>query len=338
MRTATLVRRNLAYFWRTNTAVVLGVATAVAVLAGALVVGDSVRASLRDLVLNRLGRTDTVISAANFFRESLASELARGERFTTCPLVVFEGLVTHEASGRRASAVQVYGVDERFWHFHGVPSPELPAMSAALAKELGSKPGDALLLRVEKPSVIPLESLHSRKEDVGRTLRFTAREALSASALGECSVRPQQGAVRAIFVPLRKLARDLGQAGKVNTILIAGEPAAAPIEKLLRERYSLDDLGVTVRPLDAGRGTSLESASDILSNNLAAAALATAQKLGIEPEPVYTYLANTIRVGPREIPYSLVTADDRFFRQGTPSGILLNDWAAKELAARPGDS
>ena len=128
MRTATLVRRNLAYFWRTNTAVVLGVATAVAVLAGALVVGDSVRASLRDLVLNRLGRTDTVISGSNFFRENLGDELARGERFTTCPLVVFEGLVTHEVSGRRASAVQVYGIDERFWQFHGRAAPELPAM------------------------------------------------------------------------------------------------------------------------------------------------------------------------------------------------------------------
>src|SRR5580765_7893899 len=225
MRTATLVRRNLAYFWRTNIAVVLGVATAVAVLAGALVVGDSVRASLRDLVLNRLGRTDIVISGANFFRENLGDELSRGERFTTCPLVVFEGLVTHEASGRRASAVQVYGVDERFWQFHGVAAPELPAMSVALAEELASKPGDVLLLRVEKPSVIPLESLHSRKEDAGRTLRFTAREALAAPALGEFSLRPQQGAVRAIFVPLRKLARDLGQR-KVNTILIAGEPAA----------------------------------------------------------------------------------------------------------------
>src|SRR5579859_2231016 len=338
MRTVTLVRRSLSYFWRTNIAVVLGVATAVAVLAGALVVGDSVRASLRDLVLNRLGKTDTVISAANFFRESLADELARGQHFTTCPLVVFEGLVTHEASGRRASAVQIYGVDEQFWQFHGVPSPELPAMSAALAGELGSKPGDALLLRVEKPSVIPLESLHSRKEDVGRTLRFTAREALAASALGEFSLRPQQGAVRAIFVPLRKLARDLGQAGKVNTILIAGNPSAAPIEKLLRERYVLEDLGLTLRPLDVSRGTSLESASDILSDNLAAAALATAQKLGLEPEPVYTYLANTIRIGSREIPYSLVTADDRIFRQGPRSGILINDWASKELAARPGDS
>lgn len=50
MRTRTLVARNLVYYWRTNLAVMLGVATAVAVLTGALVVGDSVRASLRDLV------------------------------------------------------------------------------------------------------------------------------------------------------------------------------------------------------------------------------------------------------------------------------------------------
>ena len=76
--------------------------------------------------------------------------MARGQRFTACPLIAFEGLVTHEASGRRASGVQVYGVDERFWRFHGVTAPELPAMSAALAEELGSKPGDTVLLRVRE--------------------------------------------------------------------------------------------------------------------------------------------------------------------------------------------
>src|SRR5215471_2140676 len=110
MRFLTLARRNLTYYWQTNLAVILGVATAAAVLAGALVVGDSVRASLRDLVLRRLGKTSTVISAANFFREDLASEIARGEPWSACPLIAFEGAVTHESSGRRASRVQVYGV------------------------------------------------------------------------------------------------------------------------------------------------------------------------------------------------------------------------------------
>lgn len=337
MDTATLVRRNLTYYWRTNIAVILGVGTAVAVLAGALVVGDSVRASLRDLVLHRLGATDSVISAANFFRANLGDELAAG-RFRTCPLIAFAGLATHESSGRRASDVQIYGVDQRFWRFHQIAAPELPAMSAALAQELGSKPGDSILLRVEKPSAIPLESLHGRKEDVGRTLRFTARDPLPASALGEFSLRPQQGPVLAIFVPLPRLARDLGQPDKVNTILISGEPAVPPIQKLLRERYSLEDVGVTLRTLDPNRGVSLESSSAILSDTLAATVFATAQKLNLQSEPIDTYLANTIRVGSREIPYSVVTADDAFFKPGESSSILLNDWAAKELNAHPGDT
>jgi len=337
MRTATLVHRSLTYYWRTNLLVVLGVATAVAVLAGALVVGDSVRASLRDLVLNRIGRTDTVVSGASFFPEQLSTALAQDERFSACPLIAFEGLVIHDASGRRASGVQVFGVDERFWSFHGVNAPELPAMSAALTEDLGAKPGDAVLLRVEKPSAIPLESLHGRKEDVGRTLRFTAHEPLAASGLGDFSLRPQQGPVRAIFVPLRRLERDLGETGKVNTILIAREPTAVPIEKLLRERYALEDLGLTLRALDSTRGVSLESAAAILSDTVAAVTMETARRLGVRTEPILTYLANSIRAGSREVPYSLVTADDDLFKDAK-SGILLNGWAARELGAHPGDT
>ena len=69
MTLRTLVVRSVRFHWRTNLAVLLGVATATAVLAGALVVGDSVRGSLRDLALQRLGRADIAVSTAGFFRE-----------------------------------------------------------------------------------------------------------------------------------------------------------------------------------------------------------------------------------------------------------------------------
>jgi hypothetical protein len=70
-----LVLRGLRHYWRTNLAVVLGIATAVAVLAGALIVGDTVRGSLRDLVTHRLGRVDHVVQSNSFFREALAQEI-----------------------------------------------------------------------------------------------------------------------------------------------------------------------------------------------------------------------------------------------------------------------
>ena len=131
MRTAQLVRRNLTYYWRTNLAVVFGVAIAVAVLAGALLVGDSVRASLRDLVLHRLGKTDYVTSSNEFFREQLSAELQKHNQFaaegfaTTCPLITLEGNVGHQSNKRRATVVRVYGVDQRFWEFHGQPHTTL---------------------------------------------------------------------------------------------------------------------------------------------------------------------------------------------------------------------
>src|SRR5438552_9653624 len=116
-----LIVRGLTYYWRTNLAVVLGVATAVAVLAGALLVGDSVRGSLRDLVLQRLGRADQVVTSGGFFREAFADALASDLKSgAVCPLIAVEGAVTSQAGGRRASRVQVYGVDDRFWRFHGL--------------------------------------------------------------------------------------------------------------------------------------------------------------------------------------------------------------------------
>ncbi|MGI9106830.1 MAG: FtsX-like permease family protein [Pyrinomonadaceae bacterium] len=379
MTTATLLKRNLTYYWRTNAAVACGVAIAVAVLAGALLVGDSVRASLRALVLQRLGQTAYVVSASNFFREELVEELRARPEFApasfdgACPLVVFEGVVVHEASGRRGGGVQVYGVDERFWQFHGLDASRRMLgereviVSAGLAAELGSAAGDELLLRIEKPADIPVESLHGRKEDVGRTVRLTMHgEALTAADLGDFSLRPRQGAVRAVFVPLKRLQKDAEQMGGINTILLsvsgdAATPAsvtaqAEAVQKMLRETFTLADVGVKVRSLEAAHALSLETESAIINEALGQQAQAAASSSGLRTSAIFSYLANSIRANGREIPYSLVTAIDEERLAELQSGanqptelandafaspnasIWLNDWAARDLGARGGDA
>ncbi len=329
MRTYTLLARNLAWYWRTNLAVLLGVATAAGVLGGALLVGDSVRTSLRDLALARLGNADYVVSRNGFFREELAGALG-----SACPMVAIDGMVAHESSGRRALHVQIYGVDQRFWKFQvepgAPPSEHQILLSAALQNELGAKAGNGVLIRVEKPSAIPLESLHGRKEDVGKTIRLT----LSDAAFREFSLEPQQGDIRAAFVPLASLQKELDRAGKVNTILVAG----GPVDQILRDHYSLDDLGVKLRMLEKQHALSLETDSALLPDALAERAAATAGALGLRTEPVLTYLANAIRANGREIPYSVVTALGSAPAPPAPDGITLNQWAARELGAKPGDA
>ena len=381
-----LVLRNLSYYRRTNAAVVLGVGVAVAVLAGALLVGESVRASLRGLFLQRLGRATHVVSAPNFFREALAEEVRAGAGFSAagfdsaCPVVVAQGVVTHEASGRRAVAAQVYGVDARFWEFHGradaaarAPRSDEVLLSPSLAAELGAAAGDAVVMRVEQPSDIPVESLHGRKDDLGSSARLTVRETLGARELGEFSVRPSQTEVRAVFVPLSSLQRSLDRAGRVNTILFsargegadAGE-AGAQTEKLsgaLRAAATLEDLGVKLRALDDARGLAFESESGLIGEGLEAAAREAARRTGAGAEPVFSYLANSIRANGREVPYSIVTAfgEEAFGRllkasanvesvaagtrapaadagERSLSAVVLNEWAARELGARAGDA
>ena len=347
MNAVTLIKRNLTHYWRTNLAVIFGVATAVAVLAGALLVGDSVRASLRDLALARLGKTDLVVTASGFFRERLADDLQSHDQFAAnfngaCPIIALEAVVTRDENNARAGGVQVYGVDERFWKFHGAntqtPEGNDVLISRALERELGAKQGDTLILRIEKPSAIPAESLHGRKDDLGRTVRLTMREALPEASLGEFSLRPQQGAVRAVFVELKKLQKNLEQDGKANALLLSAknDQSRHTAEAMLKDKFALADLGLKLRPLGDQQAISLESDSALISDALAGRAKAAAAKLNLPTASFLTYLANTIRAGDREIPYSLVTGVD-FDATSASSSVTLNDWAARDLGAKPGD-
>ncbi|MCY3846688.1 MAG: ABC transporter permease, partial [Acidobacteria bacterium] len=382
-----LVRRNIVHFWPTNLAVIGGVAVAVAVLAGALLVGSSVRASLRTLALERLGAIDQVVTSLGFVREELAAELLEADGMASAfggaaPIVAVEGFVTHQASGRRASGIQVYGVDHRFWEFHQLDAAprELGRndvlVSAGLADELGAADGDALLVRVEKPSEVPISSLHGRRDDIGRTLRLGVQRILPPDELGEFSFRPQQGLARSVFVSLARLQRDLEQEGRVNTVLLAAAGGASDAsaaaaarlttaEAALRSVATLDDLGLRVRPLPEHGVVSIESAAGLLNDETAAAAESVAGTLGLRAEPVLTYLANALRVDDRLTPYSLVTARaldavsevaaaESAGAPGEPGAaggqpgaggeaatappVVLNRWTADDLDASPGDT
>lgn len=344
MKTSTLLQRSVRHYWRTNLAVIGGVAIAVAVLAGALMVGVSVRASLRDLVLQRLGNADRAVVSQGFFREQLATAFGHAT-----PLVVAEGFVAGQESGRRASRVQVYAVDDRFWRFHGLERVKAPGtnealISEGLAEELAAGRGQSVILRVESSSPIPAESLHGRKEDVGRSLRLTVRDVLPREDLGEFSLSPRQGSIRAIFVPLARMQSLLDERGRANAILIRHLDSAA-VERRLRVSAATDDVGVRVRTHDSLDVISVDSRSAILGDATAAAAIRVAERAGMVVIPTFTYLANSIRIGDREIPYSTVTAIDlpalgwvgAAAQNEKPGAIVLNEWAAKDLQAAVGD-
>lgn len=360
MNRTQLVYRSLSHYWRTNAAVVLGVATAVAVLSGALLVGDSVRGSLRELVLKRLGETDHAVVSSGFFREQLAADLERQSGFTSSfdavtPIVVARGFVSVQGASGRAGQVLVYGVDDRFWKFHGIsltgPSGRDAFVTPALASEIGAQAEATILIRVEHPSDVPLESIHGRRDDPGRSVRATIRSA----GAPEFSLEAQQGAVRAVFLPMALLQREMEVGSRVNALLVSAksesEPATA-LADMVRSQTELEDFGLRLRVLEGSRDVVLDADAGLIDDNKAQAAFKTAKDLGLQAQPVFTYLANSLRSGSREIPYSLVTATDlpakfgvrpdKLIKQGSDPlplpAVWLIDWAARDLNVKPGDS
>src|SRR6202011_3374451 len=174
-------------------------------------------------------------------------------------------------------------------------------------------------------------------QDVGKTIRLKLK--WREAAFREFSLQAHQSDVRAAIVPLTRLQSDLDQKGKANTILVANRAASLGlIERTLKDRYALEDLGVRIRTLERQHRLSLESESALISDALADAASTTAKSLGLRVEPVLTYLANSIRVGGREVPYSVGPALDSPALPSEPDGITLNQWTAHELGAKPGDT
>ena len=324
-----LTQRNLLHYWRTNAAVVAGIAIATATLAGSALVGESVRDSLREIAAGRLGNTGTAIVAALPFTEALAKRVSPA----SAPLLFFESVIKHQSTGRTAAKILVYGVDDRFWALHKLPNPLSGerdiVFSQPLADEFNAQDGEGILLRIEKPSEIPQESMHARKEQSVRTTRFRYRSSLPDSGVGGFTLQPRQGAVRAAFVKLDTLQRELTLEARANVLLLPDELRS---DLTFLGHLRLEDVGLRITRPAACRCIQLESPSGLLRDDQVQRALATAAKDGLRSEVFLMYMANAIRTASASIPYSLVIA-----RDGIPDGaIVLNDWAAAQLQANLG--
>ena len=199
-------------------------------------------------------------------------------------------------------------------------------LSAARSRRTSARlPAAISVVRVERPSAIPIESLHGRKDNLGRSLRLVVRTILAPADLGDFSLQPGQGEVRAVFVPLKRLQQDLEVPDKVNALLVAERAdrrgGTAALETLIRRRFALEDVGVSVRALAAA--TAVESAAGLVDPPRVKAIDAAAVAASMRTQAILTYLANVIRHGDRQVPYSLVTAMDLSYQLGGPERAAL---------------
>ncbi|QEG36994.1 FtsX-like permease family protein [Bythopirellula goksoeyrii] len=372
----------------THFAVALGVAVATAVITGALLVGDSVRGSLRGLTLERLGGVDTVLVGEQPFREVLAEEFAKAvgkesEFKGFAPLLLVPGSLsaTEGEQTKQATHLSILAVTDEFWQL-GEVGPAKPtsgddvAISQAIADELGAAVGDEVLLRVSLPSNIPADSTLGEKEDATTSRRLQIVAILN-EGISRFSLQPSQLQPRNVFVSLTTMQRLLELPDRANVIAIGSvdgdQPSTSAEQAALKKglRPELADFGLNVKEIELNNPRSHSGISNFLQ--LSAERLVLSPKLvetvrkrfkydepypsgsleydggGPSIRPVITYLANTIQLGDKKIPYSTVTGINSNAELGplrdekgqpillAEDEIALNDWSARRLSAQVGD-
>lgn len=354
-----LALRGFQYHWRSHLGVFLGLVLGSAVLTGALMVGDSVDHTLRTTALNRLGEIDYALQhPGRFFRDQLADEVQAVSGHPSEPAFYIRGMASKPGSDLRSNRVSVYGVQPGFWDFgteSGGPDPpgaDEVILNRELADALEAEPGSAVLLRIENPSSLSRDAPLTTLEDTASVLRLTVAAVADNGRMGRFDLRANQVAPHNAFVSLAAMQEAAGQAGRANMILTRvgekGEQGAYAVQGALQESFTLDDAQLQLGAI--GGGLAELRTDRIFLDAFIPGAISSALRGGGDSyrlTGILTYLVNELRAGDAMTPYSMVSAigeleeNDPLYSETAGlggDGIVLNQWLADDLGAKPGDT
>ena len=253
-----LIRRNLSFHARAHLGVVLGAAIGSAALIGALVVGDSVRESLTDMALRRLGSIRFALATQDrLFQSSLGPRLSvvpppEPMRFSTfrrfgdseftpfwpySSALALPGIVSRQDGAARANRVTVLGVDATTWpHLAawGGLSPawrdsgleptwergETALVNETLARQLAAREGDEIIVRVRKPSALGLDAAISPRNEDATAIRLKVGPILRPGTLGDFGLTAQSTRPANLFLPEAFLASKVGVPNRANLLVM----------------------------------------------------------------------------------------------------------------------
>ncbi|MDR1380003.1 MAG: ABC transporter permease, partial [Tannerella sp.] len=316
MRPDDIIRKNIKFYLRYYKLVATAVLIAAAVITGSLATGDSVRTTLVKRVEERLGDTETVLFSRNSFMDEallhapLFDGRARG-------ILLTDGFV---AQNGKLIPVHVWGTDDM-----SIPDGGA-GINPSLARELAAD-GD-IVLRLPSTGLVPSGSLFVT-ESYTTSLRLSTARTVGGREGGNISLRNEQVIPLNIFVSRRELAETLDLNGKINLILADRKITDEAFEKYWNHSYS----GLHLRRDDGF--TEITSDRIFLQEDV----VKTVAGNNPETNRMFSYLANALESDGASIPYSFVTAADRYRDEPLRDDeIILSDYAAERLRSGAGDT
>lgn len=327
MKRLHLIKENLRFYRTYYRLTALAAMITVAVITGSLMVGESVRATLVGRVHERLGNIETVLFGRyTFFENTLADNALFGEKARA--VLLTDGFVSDAG---RLVPVQVWGVDDKPLPFPAGKGCSFSGgvfVNSALKAELSFAEGEDLVLRLPAVGMAPSGSLFVTGNYTTEA-RLTLRGTVANDEGGNISLKNEQTVPYNLFIDRAELASILEIEGKANLLLSDRVISSAELDAAWSPALS----GLQVR--------AKEGFTEVVSDRVFIRQDAVQTLCSNNPDAnrLFSYLANSIQTDGGSIPYSFVTATDRY--HGKVLGedeIILSDYSAKRLKAGLNDS
>ncbi|MBN1412150.1 MAG: ABC transporter permease [Spirochaetales bacterium] len=341
MTLLTRVFRNLVHYWKQHLLLAAGTALAVAIITGALLLGASVRSSLKEQAAAKTGKADyALLSTVNSFNSELSDKILYNEKDAKAAALLGTGAgLIKNKNGLSLPGIKVWGIDNNINLFtqKTLPVENLKDdeifINQRVAAKAGLKPGDEILLKFGKISSSVSDVPFGQETELTGSF-YRVKSILETAQLSDLSFNMNQTIPLNIFLPLKSLSANLGIPGKANHLMLSLPGNSRP-EKILQPYLNMADLGIISRNADSG--SLIEILSDQLFFNKSFEKIL--MKIDPEADRILSYFFNTLSSEGRITPYSIVTASDRFDRQFSLSGneIILSEWTAADLEAVKGD-
>lgn len=312
-----IYRRNIGYYARYYRIVALSVVVAVMVIVGSLIVGDSVRSTLRNQVDERLGATESIIFANQSYLED--------DILTTTPLadcgqgyLLSQGFISYRGA---LLPVMVWGCDDEELDYG------LAKINEPLFEELGESIDEDLVLRLPAKGLIPSGSLFVTA-NYTTSIRLKISSVKSAAEGGNINLRNEQIQPLNVFLSRKELAEELGVEGRINLIFADRIVSQDEWHEAWQSQYS----GLMIMPRE---GFTEISSSRVFLQDKVVETICHDNPSTIR---LHSYLANHLRSEEGDIPYSFVTAMEEYAgHRLSDDEVILSDYSAQRLKVKRGD-
>ncbi|MBC8005664.1 MAG: hypothetical protein H7X84_09310, partial [Verrucomicrobia bacterium] len=331
-----LILKSIWFYRKLNFTIVLGIALSTAIIVGALIIGDSVKYSLQQISVQRLGNTSHVVTAGErLFRQQLAKEMTEKTGIQTSALLRANGFAVIDGGELRINQMAIWGIDSTFGQFAHDPESFMlngneVAINENLAELSGLKEGDEFLLRVNKLNTFPANTPFVAEKEATLSFRVTVARILKPEQTGNFNLQNIQSAPRNVFLNLDWLNQQMELQQKANVLLVAEGTTDADLIGSLQNNWTLEDVNLEVRENRELNYT--EVISDRVFVEPAVEQFCTT--LLPESRTVFTYFINDFSANGQKTPYSFVSTDESLNGQQ----MAISEWLADDLKVKEKDT